>query len=99
MTFYQKIVNLLQRIGLFVANDINSITAIYEDKWFFPLYYQRVYICRQVKVSQFRNVFLVSSNLPKNERKQFDLRHHNIKVEYFCSFFGIIEDTKKTFRN
>ena len=67
MTFYQKIVNLLQRIGLFVANDINSITAIYEDKWFFPLYYQRVYICRQLKVSQFRNVFLVSSNLSQNE--------------------------------
>ena len=99
MTFYQKIVNLLQRIGLFVANDINSITAIYEDKWFFPLYYQRVYICRQLKVSQFRNVFLVSSILPKNELKQFGLRYHSSKVEFFRLFFGRIEDTKKTFRN
>ena len=53
----------------------------------------------ELKVSLFRNVFLVSSILPKNERKQFDLRYHNSKVEFFRSFFGRIEDTKKTFRN
>ena len=40
--------------------------------------------------------FLVSSILPKNEQKQFDLRYHSW---IFCSFFGRIEDTKKTFRN
>ena len=39
---------------------------------------------------------LVSSILPKNERKQFDL---SSKVDFYRSFFGRIEDTKKTFRN
>ena len=51
------------------------------------------------KSSYFWNVFLVSSILPKNERKQFDLRYHSSKVKFFCSLFGRIEDTKKTFRN
>ena len=32
-----------------------------------------------------------------NERKQFELRYHSSKVEFFRSFFGRIEDTKKTF--
>ena len=41
----------------------------------------------------------VSSILPKKERKQFDLSYHSSKVEFFRSFFGRIEDTKKTFRN
>ena len=35
----------------------------------------------------------------KNERKQVDLRYLSSKVEFFRSFFGRIEDTKKTFRN
>ena len=33
--------------------------------------------------------------LPKNERKQFDLRYHSSKVELFRSVFGRIEDTKR----
>ena len=37
---------------------------------------------------------LVSSISPKNERKQVNLRYHSNKVEFFCSFFGRIEDTK-----
>ena len=45
----------------------------------------------------FKMSFLVSSIIPKIERKQFDLRYHSSKVEFFCSFFGRIEDTKKTF--
>ena len=40
-----------------------------------------------LKVNQFRNVFLVSSILPKNERNLFDLRYHNSVVEFFRSFF------------
>ena len=36
--------------------------------------------------------------LPKKERKQVNLRYHS-KVNFFRSFFGRIEDTKKTFRN
>ena len=47
--------------------------------------------------TKFRNIFLVF--LPKNERKQFDLRYHGSKVEFFSSFFGRIEETKKIFRN
>ena len=43
--------------------------------------------CYEVlKVSNFRNVFLVSSILPKNERKQFDLRYNSRKVQYFRSY-------------
>ena len=52
-----------------------------------------------VKVSKFGNVFFVSSILPKNERKQFDLWYHSTRVEFFCSFFGRIEETEKMFRN
>ena len=37
----------------------------------------------QLKVSQFRNVFLESSILLKNERKQFYLRFQSSKVEYY----------------
>ena len=32
----------------------------------------------------FRNVFLVSSILPKNERKQFDLRQGILKNRFYC---------------
>ena len=40
-----------------------------------------------LKVSQFRNVFLVSSILPKKERKQFNLRYHSRKVKFFLFIF------------
>ena len=36
--------------------------------------------------------------LPKNERKQVDLRYHSSKVEFVRSFFGGIEDTIICFR-
>ena len=36
--------------------------------------------------------------LPKNERKQVDLRYHNSKVEFVCSFFGRILGLKKSLR-
>ena len=39
---------------------------------------------------------MVSSILPKNERKQFDL---SSKVECFRSFFGRIEETINCFRD
>ena len=35
--------------------------------------------------------------LPKNERKQVNLRYHSSKVEFFRSIFGRVEDTKKSF--
>ena len=40
---------------------------------------------------------MVSSILPKNERKQFDLRYHNCKVEFFLSFLRRIEETINPF--
>ena len=53
-----------------------------------------------VKVSWFRKDFLVSSILPKNERKQGELRYSAPHyVEFFCSFFGRILDTNKYFRD
>ena len=57
--------------------------------------------CRtsHVKVSYFRNTFLVSSIIPKNEQKQFNLRYHSNKVDFFCSFLGELKIPKKTFRN
>ena len=42
---------------------------------------------------------MLSSILPKNQRKQFDLRYHSSKVEFFRSLLGRIEDTTNTFRN
>ena len=35
--------------------------------------------------------------LPKNKGKQLDLKYHSSEVEFFCSFFGRIKDTKKSF--
>ena len=37
---------------------------------------------RSVKVSYFWNFYFESSILPKNERKQFDLRYHSSRVEF-----------------
>ena len=39
-------------------------------------------------------LFGVSNSL-KNEEKRFDLWYQSIKVEFFRSSFGRIEDTKK----
>ena len=36
--------------------------------------------------------------LPKNERKQVNLRYHSSKVEFVCSFFGRNVSLKKPFR-
>ena len=36
--------------------------------------------------------------LPKNERKQVDLRYHSSKVEFVCSFFGGNVILKKSFQ-
>ena len=52
----------------------------------------------ELKVSQFRKIFLVSSILPKNERKQFDLRYDSILLK-FSLVFGRFEDTKLSFQN
>ena len=46
------------------------------------------YLSEQLKVSKSRKQFMVSSILPKNERKQFDLRYHSSKVELF-RFLGL----------
>ena len=51
-----------------------------------------------IKVSEFQNVFLVSSILPK-KRKNSTLLLWYLMSNCFRSFFGRIEDTKKTFRN
>ena len=41
-----------------------------------------------LKVSKSRKQFMVSWILPKNKRKQFDLKYHSSrKVEFFHSFF------------
>ena len=39
---------------------------------------------KRIKVSWFWNVFLVSSILPKNERKRFNLRYHSSKVKFLA---------------
>ena len=52
-----------------------------------------------LKVSKFPKQFMVSWTLPKNERKQFDLRYHGSKVECFPLFFGRIQETINCFRN
>ena len=49
------------------------------------------------KVQLISKCLLVSSISCKSEWKHFDLRYHRFKVEFFCSFFGRIEDTKKSF--
>ena len=40
-------------------------------------------------------LFVVFNFSQKNERKQVALRYHSSKVEFFCSFFGRIEDYQK----
>ena len=40
---------------------------------------------------------MVSSILPKNERKQFDLRYHSSKVEFFRWFLGELKVPKRHF--
>ena len=52
-----------------------------------------------LKVSKSRKQFKVSSILPKNEQKQFYLRYHSSKVQFFCSFCGRIEETIDCFRD
>ena len=53
-----------------------------------------------LKVSLFRNVFFIIFNPPKkNELKNLTLQLWYLKSNCFPSFFGRIEDTKKTFRN
>ena len=56
---------------------------------FFPFY--------SLKVSWFRNVFLVSWILPNNEWKQFDLRYHSSKVEFFVRFLAEWKISKRHF--
>ena len=46
--------------------------------------------CFALKVSWFRNVFLVSSILPKNEQKNSTLLLCYLKSNCFCLFFGRI---------
>ena len=43
-------------------------------------------------------VFWCLQFLPKNERKQVNLRYHSTKVEFVCSFFGRIVGLKKSLR-
>ena len=43
--------------------------------------------------------FFVSSILPKNKRKQFDLRYLSSKLKFIHSFFGTIEETINLFRD
>ena len=44
-----------------------------------------------------KRLFWCLQLLPKYERKQVDLRYYSSKVKFFRSFFGRIEDTKKSF--
>ena len=46
----------------------------------------------------FEMSFLVSSILPRKERKQINLRNPVSKVEFFRSFFGRIEENEESFR-
>ena len=70
----------------------------YRKLWLYSVV-QCKYCKAFVKVSLFGNVFGISSILPKNERKNSTLLQWHLKSNCFRSFFGIIEDIKKTFRN
>ena len=53
----------------------------------------------EVKVSKFRNVFLVSSISSKKEQKQVELRYHSSKDEFIRLYvFGKNISLKKSFR-
>ena len=55
-----------------------------------------------ITASKFVKGHLISKCLQfskKTEHKKFDLRYHSSKVEFFRSFFGRIDNNKKTFRN
>ena len=54
-----------------------------------------IQLCKDIKVSQFRNVFLVSSIFQKkNEQKQFDLRYHS---NFSGRFLGELKIRKRHF--
>ena len=55
------------------------------------------YEMQKLKVSHFQNVFLVSSILPKNKRKELDLRYHSSEVEIFDWFLGELKIPKRHF--
>ena len=64
---------------LFLTRNPNIFT---KPQWSeFPNFVQ------QLKVSKSRKQFMVSSILPKNKRKQFDLRYHRSKVDFFLFIF------------
>jgi hypothetical protein len=51
-----------------------------------------------LKVSWFRNAFLLSSILPRNEQIEFDLIYHSSKVEFFfVHFLGELKIPKRYF--
>ena len=52
-----------------------------------------------LKVSKFRKQFLVFLSFPKNERKMERNNHKNSQNDFFCLFFGRIENSKNCFRD
>ena len=52
-----------------------------------------------LKISKSRKQFMVSSIPLRNKQKQFDLRYHNSKDDFFSSFFGRIQETINCFRD
>ena len=68
--------------------------------------FELLHLCSQrflhntiIKGQLISKCLFLSSILPKKEQKQFNLRYHSSKVEFFHLFFVGIEDTKKIFRN
>ena len=55
-------------------------------------------ILSKLKVRQTRNNFFKPTFLPKNERKQVNMKFHSSKVEFLCSFLGRNVGLKKSFR-
>ena len=51
------------------------------------------------KVRQSRNDFFKATILTKKRMNEFNFTTMISQVDFFCSFFEEIEDTKKTFRN
>ena len=75
--FFALVPGLMLRYEMILGNPQSGVLylrQISEQSW------------NKIKVSKSRKQFMVSSILPKNERKQFDLRYHSSKVEFFVPF-------------
>ena len=83
--------------SLLFWGDEKFITNIqHQVRYFMTHWNDKMYT---LKINKSRKQFMVSSILPKNNRNFLTLLLWYLRSNCFFSFFGRIEDTKKTFRN